>query len=79
MPPITAAIPISSWPGRGPGRLRPGGVSAAFELLVVGSVAVGTDRPDHLRELVDATGLAVDYDLVGWYGELFVERAAQAR
>ncbi|MGW4692330.1 aldo/keto reductase [Kitasatospora cineracea] len=51
----------------------------SFEVPVVGSVAVGTDRPDHLRELVDATGLAVDRQLIGRYRELLIDRAAHSR
>ncbi|WP_232794848.1 aldo/keto reductase [Kitasatospora sp. NRRL B-11411] len=51
----------------------------AFEVPGVGAVAVGTDRPDHLRELVDATGLAVDRELIRRYRELLVERADHSR
>ncbi|WP_404868469.1 aldo/keto reductase [Kitasatospora griseola] len=51
----------------------------AFELPAVGTVAVGTDRPDHLRELVDAAGLTVDTELVGRYRDLLVARAAHNR
>ncbi|MFD7639790.1 aldo/keto reductase [Kitasatospora sp. NPDC059795] len=37
----------------------------SFELPAVRAVAVGTDQPDHLRELADAAGLAIDTELVG--------------
>lgn len=49
----------------------------AFELPSVGAVVVGTDRPDHLHGLVDATGLAVDADRVAGYRRLLGERAAR--
>ncbi|MFI9785485.1 aldo/keto reductase [Kitasatospora sp. NPDC051984] len=51
----------------------------AFELPAVGAVAVGADRADHLHELVGATALAVDTELVVRYQELLVERATHAR
>lgn len=51
----------------------------AFELPAVRAVAVGTDQPDHLRELVNAAGLAVDAELVGRYRDVLVARAAHAR
>ncbi|WP_316520143.1 aldo/keto reductase [Kitasatospora brasiliensis] len=50
---------------------------AAFELPPVGAVVVGTDQPDHLRELVDATELAADAELIGGYRRLLAERAAR--
>ncbi|MGW4896013.1 aldo/keto reductase [Kitasatospora sp. NPDC004240] len=49
----------------------------AFELPSVGAVAVGTDLPDHLRELVDATELAADTELIDRYRRLLAERAAR--
>ncbi|MFD4533587.1 aldo/keto reductase [Kitasatospora sp. NPDC058397] len=49
----------------------------AFELPLVGAVAVGTDRPDHLRELVDAARLAVNAELIDGYRRLLAERAAR--
>lgn len=48
----------------------------AFELPSVGAVAVGTDRSDHLRELVDAAGLTTNAGLVDRYRSLLAERAA---
>lgn len=49
----------------------------AFELPMVGAVAVSTDRPDHLRELVDATGLAANAEFIGGYRRLLAERCAR--
>ncbi|MGW2397161.1 aldo/keto reductase [Kitasatospora sp. NPDC001664] len=48
----------------------------AFELPLVGAVAVGTDEPDHLRELVAATGLTVRGELIDRYRRLLSEKAA---
>ncbi|MGP3991661.1 aldo/keto reductase [Streptomyces sp. 3N207] len=48
---------------------------AAYRLPAVDAVAVGTDNPAHLRELVDALALEVDEDVVGQYRRLLRDAA----
>jgi pyridoxine 4-dehydrogenase len=50
-------------------------LAVAFRLPDVDRVTVGTDDPRHLAELVEATRLAVDEDVVASYGALLARRA----
>ncbi|MEV7796884.1 hypothetical protein AB0O68_33730 [Streptomyces sp. NPDC087512] len=47
---------------------------AAYHLPPVNAVAVGTDDPDHLRELTKAQSFAVDEEAVGHYRSLLRNR-----
>jgi hypothetical protein len=46
----------------------------SYELPRVSRVAVGTNNPDHLAELVDAVSLTVDHDAVSRYQRLLLSR-----
>lgn len=52
--------------------------AAAFELPAVVAIAVGSSRPAHLKELLEATALDTDTAAVERYQELLAQRATVA-